>query len=288
MRQLKIEKTLTNRESRAIKGYFSDISSIPMVTPEEEVELANKIQNGDDVALNKLVNGNLRFVVSVAKQYQNLGLDLEDLVSEGNLGLVKAAKNFDHTKGFKFISYAVWWIRAYITKAIEKKGKIIRLPTHHQQKAKKISQLQSEYLANNGTERNTDEIYEELEMSEKVTSSYEQANLLSRVGSLNMKLTNDTTEEVVNITKDKDAYTPEENLEKKDLFKAIQEAIRNLSSREQFVISNLYNLNGNALYSANTIAQELSVSYNTVIDIRNRALKKLSRFRALKEFKFDF
>ena len=128
MRQLKITKQLTNRDSKSIDKYLSDVSKESMVTPEEEVALAVRIKQGDKAALNKLVNANLRFVISVAKQYQNQGLTLPDLINEGNLGLIKAAQRFDETRGFKFISYAVWWIRQSILQALAEQSRIVRLP----------------------------------------------------------------------------------------------------------------------------------------------------------------
>src|SRR6266568_8887695 len=128
MRQLKINKQFTNRENKSLDKYLNEISKVEMITPTEEVELAKRIKDGDQVALEKLVNANLRFVVSVAKQYQNQGLTLGDLINEGNLGLIKAAKRFDETKGFKFISYAVWWIRQSILSAVAEQSRIVRLP----------------------------------------------------------------------------------------------------------------------------------------------------------------
>ncbi|MGB0789264.1 MAG: sigma-70 family RNA polymerase sigma factor, partial [Marinirhabdus sp.] len=128
MRQLKITKQVTNRETKSLNSYLQDVSKIEMITPEEEVELAQKIRTGDQLALNKLTRSNLRFVISVAKQYQKQGLSLPDLINEGNVGLVKAAKRFDETRGFKFISYAVWWIRQSILQAIAEQSRVVRLP----------------------------------------------------------------------------------------------------------------------------------------------------------------
>src|SRR6201747_2636578 len=139
MRQLKISESITNRESASLNQYLSDIARIPMVTPQEEVILTQKIREGDQAALERLVNANLRFVVSVSKQYQNQGLTLGDLINEGNLGLIKAAKRFDETRGFKFISYAVWWIRQSILQALADQSRIVRLPLNKVGSLNKIS-----------------------------------------------------------------------------------------------------------------------------------------------------
>ena len=141
MRQLKISRQFTNRENKSLDKYLSDISRVPMINAEEEVELAQRIREGDQAALERLVNANLRFVVSVSKQYQNQGLTLGDLINEGNLGLIKAAKRFDETRGFKFISYAVWWIRQSILQAIADQARIVRLPLNKVGSLSKVMQI---------------------------------------------------------------------------------------------------------------------------------------------------
>src|SRR5271168_4844922 len=165
MRQLKIATQITNRDSQAVEKYLQEISKIPMITPEEETVLAQRIKMGDQKALDKLVQANLRFVVSVAKQYQHQGLSLSDLINEGNLGLIKAAQRFDETKGFKFISYAVWWIRQSILQALAEQSRIVRLPLNRVGSLNKISKTFSELEQKYEREPSPDELAEVLEVS---------------------------------------------------------------------------------------------------------------------------
>src|SRR4249919_2174484 len=164
MRQLKISKQFTNRESKSLDKYLNEISKVSMIDAQEEVELARRIREGDQVALERLVNANLRFVVSVSKQYQNQGLTLGDLINEGNLGLIKAAKRFDETKGFKFISYAVWWIRQSILQAIAEQSRIVRLPLNKVGLSNKISKAYSQLEQEYEREPSTEELAELLEI----------------------------------------------------------------------------------------------------------------------------
>src|SRR5471030_2657336 len=165
MRQLKISKSITNRESQSLEKYLQEIGKVDLITPEEEVQLAIKIKQGDKEALERLTKANLRFVVSVAKQYQNQGLTLSDLINEGNLGLIKAAQRFDETKGFKFISYAVWWIRQSIMQALAEQSRIVRLPLNKVGSLNKISKTFSELEQKFQREPSTDELAEVLEVT---------------------------------------------------------------------------------------------------------------------------
>src|SRR5699024_1000238 len=176
MRQLKITKSITNRESQSLEKYLQEIGKVDLITPEEEVELAIRIKQGDRDALERLTNANLRFVVSVAKQYQNQGLSLSDLINEGNLGLIKAAGRFDETKGFKFISYAVWWIRQSILQALAEQGRLVRLP---QNKIGTYNKANKAYIAfEQDHERgpSTEELAEIMEMNEKDINTIFQSN----------------------------------------------------------------------------------------------------------------
>src|SRR5574342_713971 len=170
MRQLKITKSITNRESQSLEKYLQEIGKVELLTPEEEVDLAQRIKQGDQVALEKLTKANLRFVVSVAKQYQNQGLTLSDLINEGNLGLIKAAKRFDETRGFKFISYAVWWIRQSILQALAEQARIVRLPLNRVGTLHKIGKVSSSLEQEYGREPSPEEIAHELELSESEVS----------------------------------------------------------------------------------------------------------------------
>src|SRR3989454_887244 len=165
MRQLKINKQFTNRENKSLDKYLNEISKVEMITPTEEVELAKRIKDGDQVALEKLVNANLRFVVSVAKQYQNQGLTLGDLINEGNLGLIKAAQRFDETRGFKFISYAVWWIRQSILQSLADQSRLVRLPLNKVGSINKINKAFSTLEQEFEREPSPDELAEQLDMS---------------------------------------------------------------------------------------------------------------------------
>src|SRR5216110_78089 len=165
MRQLKIATQITNRDSQAVEKYLQEISKIPMITPEEETTLAQRIKMGDQRALDKLVQANLRFVVSVAKQYQHQGLSLSDLINEGNLGLIKAAQRFDETKGFKFISYAVWWIRQSILQALAEQSRIVRLPLNRVGALNKIGKAYNALEQEFEREPSPDELAEQLDMS---------------------------------------------------------------------------------------------------------------------------
>jgi RNA polymerase primary sigma factor len=176
MRQLKIATQITNRDSQAVEKYLQEISKIPMITPEEETTLAQRIKMGDQRALDKLVQANLRFVVSVAKQYQHQGLSLSDLINEGNLGLIKAAQRFDETKGFKFISYAVWWIRQSILQALAEQGRLVRLPQNKIGTYNKANKAYMAFEQEHEREPSTEELADILEMSETEINNIFQSN----------------------------------------------------------------------------------------------------------------
>src|SRR5215510_2655998 len=176
MRQLKITKSITNRESQSLEKYLQEIGKVDLLTPEEEVELAKKIKQGDQNALERLTKANLRFVVSVAKQYQNQGLSLSDLINEGNLGLIKAAQRFDETRGFKFISYAVWWIRQSILQALAEQGRLVRLPQNKIGTYNKANKAYMAFEQEHEREPSTEELAELLEMSETEINNIFQSN----------------------------------------------------------------------------------------------------------------
>jgi len=166
MKQLKITQRITDRESRSLSAYLNEVRNYPQVTPDEEVDLGRRIKQGDEVALEKLVNANLRFVVSVAKQYQGYGLTLSDLINEGNMGLIKAAKRFDETRGFKFISYAVWWIRQSILQSISSNSRLVRLPLNKMDEVRKVQEASARLSQKMGREPSVKEIAADLEIPE--------------------------------------------------------------------------------------------------------------------------
>src|SRR5579864_9434635 len=235
MRQLKISKQITNRESQSLDKYLQEIGKVDLLTPDEEVELAKRIKEGDQIALEKLTKANLRFVVSVAKQYQNQGLSLGDLINEGNLGLIKAAQRFDETRGFKFISYAVWWIRQSILQALAEQSRIVRLPlnkvglTNRIQKA--YSQLEQEFER----EPSSEELAELLNIDiEEVSSSI---GITARHVSVDTPLSEGEESTLIDVLENPNAERAEKNIEHKESLKQeIDRSLKTLTERQKEVI----------------------------------------------------
>lgn len=275
MRQLKISKQLTNRDSKSIDKYLSDVSKEEMITADEEVELAVKIKQGDVKALNKLVNANLRFVISVAKQYQGHGLTLEDLIAEGNIGLITAAKRFDETKGFKFISYAVWWIRQSIMQAIAENSRVVRLPLNKvsaiQKVAAAFSKLEQEY------ERapSNDEISAYLETSAESVSdliTYSQKQV-----SVDAPLIEGEENSLLNVLSNGNSKNPADEMMRESLCKDIERVLVSLKSREAEVIRLSFGLNGKAPMTLEEIANSLGLTRERIRQIREKALRGLRK-----------
>jgi RNA polymerase primary sigma factor len=242
MRQLKITKQLTNRDSKSIDKYLSDVSKEGMVTPEEEVSLAVRIKQGDKVALNKLVNANLRFVISVAKQYQGHGLTLEDLIAEGNIGLITAAKRFDETKGFKFISYAVWWIRQSIMQAIAENSRVVRLPLNKVSAIQKIAHAFSKLEQEHERAPSNEEISELLE-----TSSDSVADLFTysqKQVSVDAPLIDGEENSLLNVLSNGQSENPMSGLMRESLCRDIERVLVSLKAREADVVRLSFGLNG--------------------------------------------
>ena len=234
MRQLKITKQVTNRESKSLEKYLQDISKLSLITAEEEVELAQRIKKGDQVALEKLVNANLRFVVSVAKQYQNQGLKLSDLINEGNIGLVKAAKRFDETRGFKFISYAVWWIRQSILQALADQSRIVRLSLNKIGTINKINKTYSFLEQAKQRTPSVEEIAKELEMSiSEVKTSIKNSG---RHVSMDAPLKEGETSSLYDVVKSNESPNPDKDLMHDSLKVEINRALDKLSPREESVL----------------------------------------------------
>ena len=275
MRQLKIKKQITQRTDESISRYFQEINKYPMITAEEEVELSVCIRNGDPDALEKLVVANLRFVISVAKQYQNQGLSFSDLINEGNLGLVKAAKKFDETRGFKFISYAVWWIRQSMIQAISDQTRIVRLPLNRLSSINKIKKV-IPYLEQEFEREPTDaEIAEYLDLTNDEVKIAN--NIKKRQVSFDMPLSRDGENEfsLYDFVQTGDIPSPDNDIMKESVLTNINRALNKLAKREAAILTMSFGLCGTRIYSLNDIALKYDLSSERVRQIRSRGLYKL-------------
>ncbi|PQJ77062.1 sigma-70 family RNA polymerase sigma factor [Polaribacter glomeratus] len=285
MRQLKIVKQVTNRDSKSLEKYFQEISKIGLITADEEVELALKIKKGDDRALNKLVKANLRFVVSVAKQYQGQGLKLSDLINEGNLGLVKAAKRFDETRGFKFISYAVWWIRQAIMQALAEQSRIVRLPLNKIGSINKIRKIYAKLEQNEQRMPTNKEIAKQLDMTET-----EVAMALKNSGrhvSMDAPFREGEDSNLYNVLQSDESPRPDKNLMKQSLTIEIDRALDTLSSKEANVIKMFYGINLPSAHSLSEIGEIFDLSRERVRQVKEKAIRNLkskSRTHLLKSY----
>jgi RNA polymerase primary sigma factor len=276
MRQLKIAHKITSRESYALERYLADISKIELLSPEQESDLAQRIRNNDEDALDKLVRANLRFVVSVAKQYQNQGLSLSDLINEGNVGLLKAAKRFDETKGFKFISYAVWWIRQSILQAIVEYSRIVRLPTNKVTQYNKVNNTFASFLQEFQREPSNEELSDLLNLSAKEVASLISSN--SRHVSMDAPMSDDeessTLLELISTDAD---MSPDLQLMEESVKMEIQYGMAFLSPRELDVIACFFGLNGFKEMSLGEIAEKYDLTKERVRQIKDRAINRLKR-----------
>jgi len=271
MRQLKISKQITNRESISIDKYLHEIAKVELLTTDEEVSLAQKIKEGDHIALEKLTNANLRFVVSVAKQYQNQGLNLGDLINEGNLGLIKAAKRFDETRGFKFISYAVWWIRQAILQALAEHSRIVRLPLNRVGSLNKIAKTFSELEQLYEREPSPEEIADILDIApEEVTSSMK---LYARHLSMDAPL-NGNELSLLDVLENSERG-PDALLMSDSLREQVQRAIAILTQREADVICFYFGICGTKSLSLEEIGAKLALTRERVRQIKETGIKKL-------------
>src|SRR5215204_6946216 len=286
MRQLKIATQITNRDSQAVEKYLQEISKIPMITPEEETTLAQRIKMGDQRALDKLVQANLRFVVSVAKQYQHQGLSLPDLINEGNLGLIKAAQRFDETKGFKFISYAVWWIRQSILQALAEQARIVRLPlnkvglTNRIQKA--YSQLEQEFER----EPSAEELAEVLDMDiEEVTSSL---GINARHVSMDTPLSEGEEGTLLDVLENTNAEKTDQLLDHTQSLKTeIDRSLGTLTERQKEVICYFFGIGVDHPLSLEDIGDKFNLTRERVRQIKDKAITKLktqNRTRVLRTY----
>jgi len=275
MRQLKIATQITNRDSQAVEKYLQEISKISMITPEEETTLAQKIHMGDQRALEKLVKSNLRFVVSVAKQYQHQGLSLSDLINEGNLGLIKAAQRFDETKGFKFISYAVWWIRQSILQALAEQGRLVRLPQNKIGTYNKANKAFIAFEQENEREPSTEELATILDMSETEVTNIFTSN--TRHTSLDAPV--HEAEDVAMGDLLEGSSDTDDDVMKDSLRNEIRRILKSLSVREAEILSAYFGLEGDQGPSIEEIGDKYDLTKERIRQIKERAIKRLQKAR---------
>jgi len=276
MRQLKITNKITTRESLALDKYLNDIGKIQMLTADEEAELARRIRKGDQEALARLTESNLRFVVSVAKQYQNQGLSLSDLINEGNVGLMKAAKRFDETKGFKFISYAVWWIRQSILQAIVEHSRIVRLPLNKVGSYNKVNEAFISFVQEFEREPTNEELAELLDMTPKEVSNMLKGN--GRHVSVDAPISGeDGDSTMLDIISGEDDESPDTSLMEQSLKEEVQQGLSILSPREVEVLSAYYGLNGYKPLTLEEIGEMYDLTRERVRQIKERAIRRLRK-----------
>jgi RNA polymerase primary sigma factor len=285
MRQLKISKQITNRESQSLDKYLQEIGKVDLLTPDEEVELAKRIRDGDQMALEKLTKANLRFVVSVAKQYQNQGLSLGDLINEGNLGLIKAAQRFDETRGFKFISYAVWWIRQSILQALAEQSRIVRLPLNRVGSLNKISKTFSELEQKYEREPSPDELADVLDVT--TSEVVDTMKISGRHVSMDAPFVQGEENSLLDVLENDGEETPDSGLMTDSLRKEVQRALSTLTQREADVITLYFGLNGEHSMTLEEIGEKFNLTRERVRQIKEKAIRRLrhtSRSKALKPY----
>jgi RNA polymerase primary sigma factor len=285
MRQLKITKQVTNRETPSLDKYLHEIGKVKLLTTDEEIQLAKLIRQGDQKAMEKLVNANLRFVVSVSKQYQNQGLTLPDLINEGNLGLIKAAQRFDETRGFKFISYAVWWIRQSILQSLAEQARIVRLPLNKIGSINKVNNTFARLEQEFQREPTPEEIAEILNMAPREVK--DALKVSSRHISMDAPLKRDEDNTLYDILLEKDTQSPDAFLLDDSLRKEIERSLSTLSTREADIIRLYYGLSGEPPYSLEEIGKLFNLTRERVRQIKEKAIKRLKhtyRSKILKSY----
>ena len=285
MRQLKISKQITNRESQSLDKYLQEIGKVDLLTADEEVVLAKRIREGDQLALEKLTKANLRFVVSVAKQYQNQGLSLGDLINDGNLGLIKAAQRFDETRGFKFISYAVWWIRQSILQALAEQSRIVRLPLNRVGSLNKISKTFSELEQKFEREPSPEELAEVLEVS--ASEIVDTMKISGRHVSMDAPFVQGEENSLLDVLENDGDEKPDDGLMTDSLRKEVQRALSTLTSREADVITLYFGLNGEHAMTLEEIGEKFNLTRERVRQIKEKAIRRLrhtSRSKTLKPY----
>ncbi len=275
MRQLKITKQLTNREITSLDKYLQEIGRLEMISPEEEVKLAQRIKQGDQEALERLTNANLRFVVSVSKQYQNQGMSLPDLINEGNLGLIKAAQRFDETRGFKFISYAVWWIRQSILQALAEQSRIVRLPLNKIGSLNKINKTYARLEQELERTPNPEEVARELEISDNEVR--ESLRHSGKHLSMDAPLSTDEDNNMYDYMRSEDEATPEAELMYESLQKEINRAIATLTDKEGDILKMFFGLDGYPQMTLDEIGIEFDLTRERVRQIKEKAIRRLQK-----------
>ncbi|NLO71242.1 MAG: RNA polymerase sigma factor RpoD/SigA [Porphyromonadaceae bacterium] len=284
MRQLKITKSITNRESASLDKYLQEIGREDLITVEEEVELAQRIKSGDRLALEKLTRANLRFVVSVAKQYQNQGLSLPDLINEGNLGLIKAAEKFDETRGFKFISYAVWWIRQSILQALAEQSRIVRLPLNQVGSLNKINKAFSKFEQENERRPSAEELAEELDIP--VDKIADTMKVSGRHVSVDAPFVEGEDNSLLDVMINDDSPNADRALINESLSKEIDRALSTLSEREHDIVKKFFGI-GMPEMTLEEIGDEFGLTRERVRQIKEKAIRRLrssSKSKLLKTY----
>jgi len=284
MRQLKITKSITNRESASLDKYLQEIGREELISVEEEVELAQRIKKGDQIALEKLTRANLRFVVSVAKQYQNQGLSLPDLINEGNLGLIKAAEKFDETRGFKFISYAVWWIRQSILQALAEQSRIVRLPLNQVGSLNKINKAYSKFEQENERKPSPEELAEKLELpADKVSDTM---RVSGRHISVDAPFVEGEDNSLLDVLVNSDSPNADKALINESLIREIERALATLTERESDIIKLFFGI-GCQEMTLEEIGERFGLTRERVRQIKEKAIRRLrhtSRSKLLKSY----
>jgi RNA polymerase primary sigma factor len=283
--ELKITKQYTNRESQSLDKYLQEIGKVDLLTPDEEIELAVKIKKGDQRALEKLVKANLRFVVSVAKQYQNQGLSLGDLINEGNLGLIKAAKRFDETRGFKFISYAVWWIRQSILQALAEQSRIVRLPLNRVGALNKIGKAYSNLEQEFEREPSANELARELDMD--ITEVSDTLKISGRHVSMDAPFAQGEDNRLLDVLTNDQQPSPDWTLMSESLKNEIERALATLTEREAEVVKLYFGLNKEHSLTLEEIGEKFNLTRERVRQIKEKAIRRLrhaSRSRNLRTY----
>jgi len=283
MRQLKITRSITNRDYTSLDDYLQEIGREELITPDEEVKLAQRIKQGDEAARNKLVKANLRFVVSVAKQYQNQGLSLQDLINEGNIGFIKAAERFDETRGFKFISYAVWWIRQSILQAIAEQSRIVRLPLNQIGSINKISKETARLEQELERMPSVEEIADLIEIPENKVA--ESIRISGKHVSVDAPVSPDEDATMLDLFVPSDTPSTDQALIQESLTKEIQRALSSLTKKERDIINMYYGIGYAHPYSLDEIAEKYKLTRERVRQIKEKAIKRLKNGNRSKNLK---